>query len=106
VEASGHVDGGAIAQRHHGADTRGRHQAPAHPIIPDDSQQTAMQDDDLFAEHPPDNEQRFDQCRQVREVLDQLFDAGLKRSTQNLQLSTSYRPITLSTSNRCHQATR
>jgi hypothetical protein len=28
---------------------RGRHQAPAHLIIPNDGQQTAMQDDDLFA---------------------------------------------------------
>jgi hypothetical protein len=27
----------------------------------DDDQQTAMQDDDLFAERPPDNEQRFNQ---------------------------------------------
>ena len=49
AEASGHVDRGAIGQRHHGADTRGRHQAPAHLIIPDDGQQAAMQDDDLFA---------------------------------------------------------
>src|SRR6476469_5979271 len=29
-------DGGAIGQRHHGADTRGRHQAPAHLIVSHD----------------------------------------------------------------------
>jgi hypothetical protein len=40
--ASGDTDGGAIGQRHHGADTRGRHQAPAHLIIPDDGQQATM----------------------------------------------------------------
>ena len=28
------VDGGAIGQRYHWADTGGRHQAPAHSIIP------------------------------------------------------------------------
>src|SRR5271169_5955671 len=36
AEASRHVDGGAIGQRHHRADTGGRHQAPAHFIIPHD----------------------------------------------------------------------
>src|SRR5438874_2205067 len=35
AEASRHVDGGAIGQRHHRADTGGRHQAPAYVIIPD-----------------------------------------------------------------------
>src|SRR5258708_6540639 len=39
-------------------------QAPAHLIIPDNGQQTAMQDDDLFAKRPPDNEHRLDQHRQ------------------------------------------
>src|SRR5215510_13386043 len=48
AEASGDVDGGAIGQRHHGPDTRGRHQAPAHLILPDNGQQAAMQDDDLL----------------------------------------------------------
>ena len=37
-----------------------------------------MQDDDLFAECPPDNEQWFDQLGQVGEALDQLVDAGLE----------------------------
>jgi len=32
-----------------------------HLIVPHDGQQAAMQDDDLFAKYPPDNEQRFDQ---------------------------------------------
>jgi len=45
AEARGDVDGGAIGQRHHGADTGGRHQAPAHRIVSDDGQQTAMQDE-------------------------------------------------------------
>jgi hypothetical protein len=62
----------AIGQRHNGADTGGRHQAPAHLIIPDNGQQTAMQDDDLFAMRPPDNEHRLDQHRQVGEVLNKL----------------------------------
>ena len=37
-----------------------------------------MQNDDLFAEYPPDSEQRFNQGRQVGEVLDQLLYAGLE----------------------------
>jgi hypothetical protein len=49
AEASGHIDGRAIGQRHYGANTGGRHQAPTHVIITDDGQQAAMQDDDLFA---------------------------------------------------------
>ena len=51
-----YVDGGAIGQRHHGADTGDRHQAPAHVIIPDDGQQAAVQDADLLAKYLPDNE--------------------------------------------------
>ena len=50
----GYVDGGAIGQRHHGADTGGRHQAPAHRIIPNNGQQAAVQDDELLAKYPPD----------------------------------------------------
>ena len=65
AEPSRHVDRGAIGQRHHGADTRGRHQAPAHFIVPHDGQQAAMQDDKLLAKRPPDNKQRFDQNRQL-----------------------------------------
>ena len=41
-------DGNKVA-RHHGTDTRGRRQAPAHLVISDDGQQATMQDDDLFA---------------------------------------------------------
>jgi hypothetical protein len=59
-EACGHVDGSAIGQRHHRADTGYRHQAPAHIIIPDDGQQPTMKNADLLAKRPPDNEQRFD----------------------------------------------
>ena len=81
--ASRHVDGGAIGQRDHGANTGGRHQAPAHRIVSDDGQQTAMQDDGLFAERPPDNEQWFDQNGQGGKVLDQLLDAGLELGLAN-----------------------
>jgi len=62
-EPGWHVDGGTIGQRHHRADTGGRHQALANLILPDDRQQAAVQDDNLFAERPPDDEQRFDQNR-------------------------------------------
>ena len=34
---AGRVDSGSISQRHHGADTRGRHQAPARLVIPDEA---------------------------------------------------------------------
>ena len=37
-----------------------------------------MQDAELFAKHPPDNEQRFDQRCQVGKVLDKLLNAGLE----------------------------
>src|SRR5271168_1855925 len=37
-----------------------------------------MQDDDLFAKYPPDNEQWLDQLGQVGEVLDQLLDPRLE----------------------------
>jgi hypothetical protein len=50
----------------------------AHVIVPDDDQQTAVQDDDLFAKCPPDNEQWFDQYDQIGEVLDQLLNARLE----------------------------
>jgi hypothetical protein len=59
-EAGGYIDGGAISQRDYRAEPGDRHQAPAHLIFPDDGQQAAVQDTDLFAKHPPDNEQRFD----------------------------------------------
>jgi hypothetical protein len=78
LEAGRHVDRGAIGQRNHRADTGDRHQAPAHIIVPDDGQQPAMQDADLFAKHPPDKKQRFDQYRQVGKVLDKVFDPRLE----------------------------
>jgi hypothetical protein len=37
-----------------------------------------VQDDDLFTEHPPDDEQRLHQYRQVGDILDKLLDAGLE----------------------------
>ena len=43
-----------------------------------DRQQAAVQDDDLVAQRPPDDEQWFHQCRHVGEVLDKLLDACLE----------------------------
>src|SRR5208282_4485442 len=60
------------------ANTGNRHQASAHVIVPHDDQQAAVQDPDLRAQHPPDNEQRLNQNSQVGEVLDQLLDAGFE----------------------------
>src|SRR5262249_20757187 len=37
-----------------------------------------MQDVNLLAQHPADNEHRFDQCHQVGDVLDELFNTRLK----------------------------
>ena len=52
-----------------------------------------MQDDDLFAERPPDNEQWFDQNGQIGKVLDQLLDARLEpggaRNVPRRSLSTA-----------------
>jgi hypothetical protein len=42
ITRRGHVDRGAIGQRHHGADTGDRHQPATHFIFSDDSQQAAM----------------------------------------------------------------
>src|SRR6202040_874843 len=50
----------------------------AYLILPDDSQQAAVEDDDLFGEHPPDDEQRLHQDRQVGGNVDKLLDAGLE----------------------------
>src|SRR6202022_3981622 len=77
-EAGRHVDGSAIGQRHHRADTRHRHQTPAHLIVPDDGQQATMKHADLLAKRPPDNEPRFDQNSQIRQVLHKLLDARLE----------------------------
>src|SRR6202022_212233 len=52
-EAGRHVDGSAIGQRHHRADTRHRHQAPAHLIVPHDGPQATMKNADqaIYAVH-------------------------------------------------------
>ena len=44
----------AIAIDNDGADTRNGHQAPTHVVVPDDCQQTAMQEAELLAKHPSD----------------------------------------------------
>ena len=77
-EAGWHIDRDAIGQRDHRADTRDRHQAPADIIVPDDSQQAAMQDTELLANYPPDKEQRFHQHGQIGKVFDKLPDARLE----------------------------
>jgi len=63
AEAGGHIDGGPIGQCHHRPNARHRHQAPAHLIVPDNSQQAPVQDVELLAQHSADNQQRFDQDR-------------------------------------------
>src|SRR5450631_3984069 len=78
MEASGHVDRGAIGQRHHGTDTGSRHQAPAHLIVPHDGEQAAVQDAELLAKRPSDNEQWFDQSGYICKIRDQLSDACLE----------------------------
>ena len=67
-----------IGQCNDGADTRNGHQAPTHGIVPDNGQQAAMQDADLFAKHPPDNKQRLDQHGHIGKVRDELLGARLK----------------------------
>jgi hypothetical protein len=59
-EASRHVDGSAVGQRHHRSDTRDCHHSPTNIIIPDDGQQATMKNADLLAKRLPDNEQRLD----------------------------------------------
>jgi hypothetical protein len=78
TEACRNVDSGTIGQRYNGTNTRDGHEPPAHLILPDDSQQAAVQDDDLFTEHPPDDEQRLHQYRQVGDILDKLLNARLE----------------------------
>ena len=56
--------------------TRGRHQASAHIIVPDDGQHAAMQDDDLLAQHSPDGEHRLNQYRQIGKILDKFKKLG------------------------------
>src|SRR5260370_21134218 len=72
-EASGYVDSNTIGQRYHRADPGHRHQAPAHVIVPDDCKHASVQDADLFAYRPPDDEQRLGQDGQVGQILDQLL---------------------------------
>src|SRR5262249_28090983 len=77
-EAGRYIDGDTEGQCDHRANTGDRHQAAAHVIVPDMCHQAAMQDADLLANCPADNEQRFDQHGHIREVLDKLLDARLK----------------------------
>src|SRR6516165_6792035 len=77
-EPGRHIDGDAIGQRDHRANTGNRHQAPAHIIVADDGQHAAMQDAELLAKHPPDNEQRFHQYGQIGKVFDKLPDPRLE----------------------------
>src|SRR5262249_2463446 len=77
-EAGRYIDGDAIGQRDHRADTRDGHQAPAHIIVPDDGQQVAMQDAELLANYPPDDEQRFHQHSHIGKTLDKLPNTRLE----------------------------
>src|SRR5260370_30627329 len=77
-EGSGYVDSNTIGQRYHRADPGHRHQAPAHVIVPDHCKHASVQDADLFAYRPPDNEQRLPQTAQVRQILDDLLYSRLE----------------------------
>jgi hypothetical protein len=77
-EAGGHVNCSAIGQRYHRANSGDRHQAPAHIIVPYDGQQTAVQNPDLFAKHPPNNKEGLNQNGKIGEILDQLPDPRLE----------------------------
>src|SRR5215467_14236020 len=77
-ETGRRIDRDAIGERDNRSDTRDRHQAPAHIIVPDDGQQAAMQDAELLANDPPDNEQRFHQHGQIGKPLDKLLDTRLE----------------------------
>ena len=51
-----------------------------------------MQDADLLAKHPPDNQQRLNQRSQVGQLLDQLLDAVLElRCPHHAQRGTASR---------------
>ena len=78
AEARRHIDGDAESQRHHRPNTWDGHQPPAHVIVTGEGQHAAVEDGDLLAQHPPDNEQWFNERNQVREILDQLPDACLE----------------------------
>src|ERR1017187_3526359 len=78
MEASGDVGRGSIGQRHHGANTGRRHQASAHLIVQHDGEQAAVQDAELLAKRPSDNEQWFDQSGYIWKINDQLSDACLE----------------------------
>jgi hypothetical protein len=49
-----------------------------------------MQDADLFAKHPPDNEQRFDQNGQVGQVLDKLLNARLELARRSFSMAMAF----------------
>src|SRR6202041_2717775 len=74
---------GRQRRRHDGCARLVRHLPRHRRILPDDSQQAAVQDDDLFTQHPPDDEQRLNQYRQVGDTLNKLLDAGLEPHLAN-----------------------
>src|SRR5215831_20210138 len=77
-EASRYIDGDTKGQCDHRSNAGDGHQAPAHVIVPDDGQQAAMQDAELLANDPPDNEQRFHQHGQIGKAFDKLPDTRLE----------------------------
>src|SRR5262249_28076919 len=77
-KAGRYIDGDTKGQRDHRSNAWDRHQAPAHVIVPDDGQQAAMQDAELLANDPPDNEQRLHQHGQIGKPLDKLPDTRLE----------------------------
>jgi hypothetical protein len=54
------------------------HQSPTDFVVPDNRQQAAMQNPDLFAQHPPDNKRWFDQLLDPGLVLGRHDHADLE----------------------------
>src|SRR5262249_40249036 len=57
-ETGRRIDRDAIGERDNRADTRDRHQAPAHIIVPDDGQQAPRKNAKFLANDRPDNNKR------------------------------------------------
>ncbi len=77
-----------IGQRHSGTNARGRHQALAHLVIPDDDQQAACRMTICSRSTRRTNEHRFVQNRQVGEILDKLLIRARTSPSQPCDLET------------------
>src|SRR3974390_1311006 len=89
LEAGWYVDCSAEGQRHHGTNTGDCHQPSAHPIVTGKRQQMAVQNGELLAEYPSDDQHRLDHEDQIGIVPDQLLDPSLKLSRPTISLKRS-----------------